>query len=453
MLSFVKFLLPPIQIAIHMRWAIVILIWALPLTSLAYANNTDNILKLSQADLQQNPTLLANFILQAIAQNRIDDVKSLNGLLTNDEVISNNAISPFVYHYSLGYVAMHDGKYKTAILHFNTLLKQQPHHQQIHLLLIKALALDKQYKHATQIIDDLLADTTLHPAIQQSLLQDKLWLQDKQSWQWTAQGNFLYSDNINQSPTRRQHQNWQLDTPIRAYGMHTALSANKTINLHRNLFIQSQLSLDGKHYNKHQFDDTQAMLGLGLLWQDSQTATSVLPFYQKRWYGMQAYSQNFGLQISHQYRLYPNTLANIAISTSQIHHQKRIFLDGNAHNLSVGIQRPNYWASLHHHQKNSKDPSESYQENGLSFGFRQSWQDWQASHHLAIHQRHYAGVDIFNIQRQDLHYQMQHRLWHNKLNYHGYQPSLNLQYTRTNSNHFAFDGKNTRLFLQINKNF
>ncbi len=406
-------------------------------------------LQLSETDLQQNPALLEMFLVQAIEQNRIDDIRLLSTLLVSD-----NIINPAIYHYSLGLLAMQDSSYKQAITHFENILHVHPEYNQVSLLLMQALTFDKQYTRAERILAKLLADPTIHnPDFKHSLIQDKEFINKQQAWQLSMNGSLLHDTNINNAPKLTNYQGWQLSTPITAYGAQATFLANKTDNFYKNLSFQSQTTLNIKYYNKHQFDDIHALIGGGIIYQDSQTTIGTTPFYQKRWYATKPYSDSLGVQFWYQHQSNPKTMLGFFGTASQIKHQERTFLDGNSFNFSTGIYKPNHWISINHHTQNTQESSESYQDYGVAFGVSHSWQPLHLTHHFGINHRSYDGDDIFNIKRQDWRYHTSHQIKHKRINFRGYTPSLNIDYERVDSNHFAFDTEDVSMNVEIHKQF
>lgn len=406
-----------------------------------------NPVMLDESDLIKDPKLLESFILQAIDQYRTEDLRLLRTL------IDQNTIDPFVYHYGLGYLAMQDGDYKQAIRHFEHILKINQDFNQISLLLMQALAFDKQYARADDILVSLLEDPRVNNEMKQRLAQDQKWLKNQQAWQTSLGGGMLHDANINNSPKIKNYQGWQLSPPVTASGINISAAAQKNTNFYQNFSLQTQLGFDVKYYNKHQFNDIHALVGTGIAYQDSDSSAGVMPFYQKRWYGNKPYSDTVGARLWYQQQFSPKASIGLSGAAGQIKHQERKFLDGHYFNTSIGVYGSSQWMNINHHQQHAQEDSESYQDYGVSFGFLHSWQPVHLTHRFSANYRHYGASDIFNITRRDWRYETWHRLWHERFQYRGYIPSLNVNYERVDSNHFAFDTEDIQAYFEIHKHF
>lgn len=405
-------------------------------------------LQLNEQDLLADMPLFEAILLQAIDENRSDDVRSLFALYQRadegDVVIAS---------YVKAYLAMTERDYKTAIATYHRILEQYPDFYHLRWQLAQAYANDKQYQNAHTQLAIVQQDDRLDVNQQAHLAQDALWLLNQSRWQTQMDFGGLYDKNINKAPKVRQYQHWQFEPAIRAYGAWASLSAQKTQNFYDNWSWQSALNLQGQWYNKHRFDDIHATVYGGVVYQDARQTASFMPFYQKRWYGTKAYADGVGVKMDYQ-RVWQDYHVNLSLVGSQQQHNSRPFLDGARLMATVSLQKDGKWLGLHHQKQHAKDKSEAFVHNSLAFGVHKKWSaDVGSWHKFDIAHRKHEADDIFNITRQDWRYITEHRFWHNRLAYLGFVPSLNINYEKIDSNHFAFDTTNTHVYVALRRAF
>ncbi|MFB2538905.1 MULTISPECIES: surface lipoprotein assembly modifier [unclassified Acinetobacter] len=104
--------------------------------------------------------------------------------------------------------------------------------------------------------------------------------------------------------------------------------------------------------------------------------------------------------------------------------------------------------------EDAKDPSERYKRYGTWLTWEQEWQKGISSvASLGYADKHYQGLDIFQIQRHDQEYFAHLALWHRALHWQGLTPRLNLLWQNNRSNHFAYNYQNKEAYIELSRSF
>ncbi|OOF47348.1 surface lipoprotein assembly modifier [Rodentibacter trehalosifermentans] len=78
--------------------------------------------------------------------------------------------------------------------------------------------------------------------------------------------------------------------PQTAHGIAYSLSLGKDFNLGNRYYLAFENELFGKSYwDNHDYDDIYNRTSLGVRYKTAQSTLSLLPFYEKRWYGGESY--------------------------------------------------------------------------------------------------------------------------------------------------------------------
>lgn len=268
---------------------------------------------------------------------------------------------------------------------------------------------------------------------------------------------YLKDDNVNNAPRQTQHQNWQLEGAKKATGIgyHGDIGAvfipTNHVRIHPSLGVAGKYYWDNKAHN-----DTTASATLAISYQKQESNLSFAPYYQKRHFAGRSYSDTVGATIALN-ATHANWNGGVWTDYADLKHTTRPFLDGRR--LMVGAiigkqHTTHHWqAGLTLNNQSAKDDSEAFYERSLFVSLGHHVGDVGLTHRAEIAKKRYEAPDFFNIKRDDTRYSTRHSLWHSKLHYQGFTPSINWQWERTDSNHFAYKGNSQRLFIEVNKRF
>lgn len=416
-----------------------------------YQTNTP----LTKQDLLANMPLFSEILLQAITDNRLDDVRVL---LPSYQNAANHEI--WLADYAVAKLALDDGKVDLAIAAFERILVTHPDWRHIREQLSYAYIADGR-SISTQKQLKILQAADLDEVERAIVARMQHWLDKQDDWQLNVSASFLYDKNINNAPKHTEVGGWKLTPAMSAVGGELTASVQKTQPIFDHWYWQNTFDANAKLYSRHRFNDIHTAVSSALIYRDAKTRVSIAPIVTRRWYGGDGYSRSVGVQAA-----YRQSIAQDAQSAwyfhaqggaSRIRHDERDFLDGAAINVAVGLWRSakdnQFGAQLIHHRQSAKDDSESFHATTVVVSFEKDWGQIGTLNTVAITRRHHDAPDIFGITRDEWQYRATQQIWHKKLQFHGFVPALQVSFERTDSNHFAFDTKDWRATVLIEKRF
>lgn len=415
-------------------------VWATSLTH----TPPDN--PLTEQDLLADVVFFDEILTQKI---EMGDVQSIRLLLP--WYIKTPEHSPILLHLAQALIAKTEGDLSAVIDHYEHILAIEPNLSEIRFWLWQAHQKDGRYLDAKQTKDILLADEQL-PSVMASVLQST------QNTVTKSFGvNYIKDNNINNAPRETKHNNWELQGAKKAVGVGYHADTGMIFTPANHLRIHPSIGVFGKRLNDKAHNDNTISTTVATSYQNSDTQLQIAPYYQTRHFAGRSYSDTLGIKAAINTSPSDTWHTSVQMDYASLHHKTRPFLDGRYLTVgaTVGKQHTsNHWQTGMAISTNSaKDDSESYQERSAYVSLVKDWGVVGSAHRLGVAQRRYGAPDFFNITRNDTRYSTSHSLWHNKLHYKGFSPSINWQWEYTDSNHFAYKGKSQRLFLEVNKRF
>lgn len=102
----------------------------------------------------------------------------------------------------------------------------------------------------------------------------------------------------------------------------------------------------------------------------------------------------------------------------------------------------------------ARDLSDAYHQSNGRLGWTREWGKqrlFTTSLNGSIQRRFYREADFFNIKRRDTETSLRLSLSHKKLSWKGFTPRLNWHGSQVKSNHFYYRQKNSRIFIDVSK--
>lgn len=429
-------------------------------TNFEISNTTPNThfngINIDEKMLMQNVDLFNQLLSQAIDSGHIGAIDAMlpyyKKTKNHDTILAN-------FGQALSLRAKH--KQAQAIKIYQNILEQNPALGVVRLQLAQAYLENLQFNNAKNTLFAIIQDQTTPDNIK--TLAHHL-IQNIKKRQKSVQFNahFIQDNNANNAPDRQVYGNWTLPTKQTAQGLGYTLSADYDFHLNNTWHLVAKTDIIGKSYwQGSQYSDISVNTALDIATKNSTGQVAFSPFVNRRFFEHDPYSTVFGVKLHGDY--HKNHLYSQAVlSYGQKRHDTRPFLDGKSYTVSAFMQ-DNTKQATHGFgvyvggqfgRETAKDPSDSYRHATLYAGIYKDWgKSLTSTHTLSVGKRHYDSADIFGVRRQDNEYQSTHRLWANDFRIFGLTPSLNAQFVRIDSTHFAYDRTDKSVFVGLDKRF
>lgn len=417
-------------------------------------------IQVSLDDLRNNPELFARVLDQAVISNNAEVIAEL---LPVYRQLPEAARDRQLVRFAEAALASAEGRHKQAIARYREMIAEDPTLQPVRLHMALALMRDYQDEAAYDQFQRLRSEDL--PADIAGLVDEAMeTLRKRRSWSFNANAYYHHEDNINSAPKQREMAwgNGTLSFPEQksANGIFVGLNAEKRFPLSGNLYASLSPSVDADYYwDAKEYNDFRFRLGAGGGYQDGRLDVSVVPYAGRRIYGDKGYSTTLGAVISGSYWLKPDWRLSVSTDINRTTHDDREHLDGNRYFAGVNalyIFKPTtyFFGGLSAYDSNAKDASDAFVRYGASLGWGQEWPYGISSRTTATYGRRlYDGRDFFGIKRKDHEYGANLTLWNRNWHFWGLTPKLNLQWSKTASNHFYYDKDNFNGFIEISRTF
>lgn len=409
----------------------------------------------------QRAVLIAQALDVAIASEQIDDITFLLERYTQLPVAQQD--SQLVL-FAQALVWRHKGQYHRAIKAYRKMLAVNPDLQPVRMALAISLFENSQDTAALDQFRKLQSQSDVPPEVSSQINFFIEALQARQSWQVSMSGQYLNDGNINNAPDDRiiPWGNGQLVLPEKesAEGIGYQLGIHKTHPLSDGWHAQIGLQASGKQYwDNQQYTNATVRGEIGFGYQNSRSSVSVLPFYEKRWFGKAPFSETAGLKVEASHWLHPQWQISGFGEVGRLSHEQRTFLDGQ---ITKGSLTALYRASPRQHwfigvdtsRASAEDSSESNKHVGLRLGWGQEWQHgFSTQLQVSAGRKDFDSVGVFNIVRQDEEYSANASLWRRDWHFKGITPKLTWNWNKTHSNQPFHNVDKHQVFVEMSKNF
>lgn len=415
---------------------------------------------ISEEELLQHPDLLKRALISSVLFSNVEGVKVLLPLYKQLPEKKDELLMKI----SEAMIARSEGEYEQAIRQYREALQQNGDLQFARIALAQALFenhADKSAEAEFQKIKQLPDAPKQIVNMADNYLKA---LDERKSWQFNVDANYVRDNNINNATGKRQIKDgkgtWTLPKAESAQGIAYNVGASKNWRLADNYALRTELDGYGKFYwDNHKYDDLTVRAGIGGVYQTARLEASLQPFFERRWYGTEKYSKEKGLRAAAQYWVTPKHKMYVAAEAGDQRHERRKHLDGKNYTASATwLFVPNnrqYWTlGADWARKEAKDRSDAYRRSGARVGWTQQWQKHlTTSMSLGYAVRNYEAADIFQVVRKDKEYSASLAVSHKRLSFKGVTPKLVGVWQKTKSNHPFYGHEKSNVYIQLNKNF
>lgn len=434
------------------------------------------------------PTQLENMLRKALNQHDPERIQTLSNayrtLPSADQLLLKRAE---------GLILRYRHQYRDAINIYENLSLEHPDNQRVRLDLAIFQFENRQWRDAAENFARLAAVENLSSSMRRNIKPYQVELDNRTGWRWTSKIGITYNTNVDDTPPPHCFANrYCIDTKAESgIGLDYHIDVSKLTPLggHHSLLLKS--SLNGTSYyfdRKSQHDNASGRVYMGWQWQDWRNTLTLLPFYQARLAGSEDFrtkplrsrrflpymaSHAVGAQARFIRTLSPRWQAHFSLEGyRQFYRESRRArrYDGWQANTFASLTyraspTTTLFTNIQHSRLMPKNRFRSsgrinnaaYHRNKIGVGWRQYWANLgglESSLSVSYRQTRYRGTasstDITQKNRE-LSYSL--ALSHKRWEIAGFEPSLNVQYSRTRSNVPWSERKRTQFFIELERHF
>lgn len=420
--------------------------------------------RVTDETLRGDPALAARFLNQAVEDSQWEIVRSI--LKVYRKIPQRD---PILLAYAEGALARQDGAYEEAIAIYRTMLIEHPDLTRIRLDLARMLFENRQFDAARFQFEKARAEQ-LPPAVLENVERYLVAIDRGQTWTGSLDLSYLDDDNVNNASSSQYievggHRFIRNEDayPQSGHGLYYGGSLQRDFHLADHHSIRYQGQVTGRSYwDNHRFDDVTTRNYLGYSYSDAQQRLSLLPFYEKRWYGTEPYSSGGGLRTEYSRLLSSNWQSSSALEYQRLKYDnaKYSYLDGHEVLMSTTLgyafsSQLAFYAGVDGGGQTARSDSDSNRMVGLRLGYEAELPyGFSTSMMVSALERQYADEsDIFSVRRRDNEKGYLVCLWHRNLYFWGIMPKLNFSYRQVDSNIDFYSYDQRRMFLTVTREF
>lgn len=397
------------------------------------------------------------------------DWQSLDGLLHTYQ--SSAEYDPILYQYALGAWHRSQFNHHRAIAVYRQMLADNPDFHYVRFDLALMLFEDKRYDEAKS---ELMAVRPLLNADMQALTERYLDQIDKRNKANTSFNvNYEKTDNVNNaSPAtqvRWQGKTWKKTAeslPQKATGVRYGFDIAKDKQLRANHYLTANAGIDGVHYwNKPEYDEQTATLGLGYKYQNVRGNVSVVPFLNHTWLDDKPYQYETGIKANINRRISSKLHVGAGVQYAKRYYdEKRLAerYDSDVRRVSASyryVLTPSLmvFGGVDVTDDDTKDKEFASVRHGINLGVLGEMDNGMGGRvSVRYAKRKFDAPEqlLYGFVRQDDEYYLQTALWYDKWQYKGFVPNLNINYRKISSNMadlYSRDG--VQSFISVEKKF
>ncbi|WP_115306342.1 surface lipoprotein assembly modifier [Pasteurella testudinis] len=421
-------------------------------------------LRVSRAQLLASAQLTQNWLNLALQQR---NAELISELLAIYRTFAQH--DPILVRFAEATLAQLAQDYSLAISRFRDILAVNPDLNPVRIELAKSLFHDRQDNAARDQFEKAKSAVGV-PAPVVRLIDSYLGaLQQRRGWQSSFSAYYLRDGNVNNTSSKREIENTGFVKddnmlPQSAHGIVYSFSLERDFNLVGAHYLHVGTELFGKHFwDNHDYDDIYNRTYLGYTHKSAVQSWSILPFYEKRWYGNQSYKWANGVR--GEYRRWLNS--NWQISTALEHAEQRYYdsqnLNGHTQLASatlLWLRSPRQFFYLGGDYNREKTRVLQYSNNTrtVRLGWGQEWQ-WGISSRLGFSYAHRNYKDQAKLGsmiplgkvRDDKIYSANLTLWKRDWHLWGITPKLHFNWKKQDSNlpsMYSYAQKNVNLIFE-----
>lgn len=394
-----------------------------------------------------NSSVLEEQLKQSIYQQQFDKIQ----ILLKDYQRQEDA-DPIVIAYAKAKLAFIQQDYSTAISIYRQIISQNTELHSIRMELAIALFEDRQDNAAKLQFNKVKSVLGLPDIAYQRIEAYLEAINKRNEWRFDVNFSYLKTSNVANVSHQLHIENTgfiknENMLPQTANGFAFNIDLGKDFNLRDFHYFSFNNEVKSKIYwDNHRFDDISNRILLGYTYKKSDNILRIQPFYDKRWYGKNAFHWSNGVQISYDFSFSTHWKNQLYLS-----FEKRSFFDENLQagniktfsNTLLWLPNPKqiFYIGGALSKENTREKQYGSTNQNILFGWLQEYQ-WGISTQLGfsftVRKFHdeaiLAGIIPLNKIRKDKIYNVNARLW--KRNWHiwGLTPKLNFAWKKQQSN-------------------
>lgn len=428
-------------------------------------NQENQPIELSEAQLKANPALTQQLLSQAIYARNPEIISKLLAVYQTFP-----HTDPILIQFAQGKMFALTGEPSKAVEQYRSILSKHPELNPVRFELATSLFYDKQLSAAEDQFNKVKTDPNMPARVQQMADTYLENIQKSSEWHFSASSHYVRDSNVNNVSSSRNIENTgyvKNDNmmPESAQGIAYSLNFGKDFNLFGRHYLAFDNDLYGKIYwSNHDYDDMNNRTSLGYRYKTAKSTLSLLPFYEKRWYGDESYQWRNGVRAELSHWLSSNWQMVTALE-----HSKQRYFDSNAQNGNskltsltlVWLRNPNQFFTFgaDFNRESTWVKQYSTDTKGLRVSWGQEWELGGISSRLSfgISERQYkdqarlGGFLALGKIRQDKIYSAALTLWKRDWHLWGITPKLQLSWRKNDSNlptMYSYNRKNANVIFE-----
>ena len=412
-------------------------------------------------------TALEEQLKQAIYQNNAEQIQSFLS-----QYQQQTQQDPLLLSYAEAKLASLRQDYALAIRIYRKMLSERPALTSIRMELAKVLFADRQDRAARLQFDKVKSVKNLPASAYQQIDRYIDALNSYNTWQIDASVSYLKTDNVENVSSATSIENTgfikgERMLPQKAHGFSYNLSFSRDFNIVGSHYVGFSNETNGKSYwDNHQFDDLFNRTSVGYAYKKNEATFRLQPFYEKRWYGGEAFHWSNGIEMSYSYWLSKNWQNQTALE----YEKRRFFIEnpqaGNiktASNTLIWYRNPEqiFYTGIAFSQQKLLERQYSSDIKNVRIGWLQEYA-WGISTKLNLSFTHrqfkdqavLGGILPLGKTRKDYIYTIFAQVWKRDWHLWGITPKLNFEWRKQKSNlDTMYSYKMHNLTLSFEKTF
>lgn len=421
---------------------------------------------LSDEQLAQQPELTEQLLNAAINQNHAPAIEKFLKIYRTFA-----HADPILVKFAEAQLTKQSRQYDRAIRLYRDILATQPELTPVRIQLATSLYQDQQDNAAKDQFERALADPALPKDIAGLVNLYRQALDERDDWQLSFGLRYLHEKNITNVSDASGFQ-WrgipftkgEGMKPQSAHGVGYWLAIERDFNLAGAHYLHFDNLLYGKNYwDNHSYDDITNRTTLGYTHKRADTRWSILPFYERQWYGNVRYKWAQGVRLEWSHWLNPNWQLSAAMEYSRDRYHRETLLNGHDKLGSLTLlwrRTPQqfFYVGGDVTAERTQERRYSYDLLGIRAGWGQEWH-WGISSRLALlmAKREYKAnfalnqTMTYDKARKDHIYQANLTLWKRDWHLWGITPKLQFNWKRQSSNFadiYSYTDKSANMLIE-----
>lgn len=404
-------------------------------------------IQVSEQELRADKNLTERLLNQAIDSGNVANIEAL--LKIYQQFDNTDGI---LVRFAQAQLARKRENYSQAIVLYRQILAERPELTPVRIQLAITLFQDRQDNAAKDQFEKALSDEGLPEDIARLVNVYLQALNRRGEWQVSFSASYQRERNINNASKSPNIENTPFVKnpamlPQRANGIRYSFDLERDFNLSGAHYLHFANTFYGKSYwDKHDYDDITNRTYLGYAHKSAVQNWSVLPFYERQWYGNKRYKWASGVRGEFNRWLSANWQLSGAVEYSKERYHTNADLKGNSKLVSLTLLwRPKpqrfFYTGADFTRQKAQVAQYSYDLKTARIGWGEEW-GWGISSRLSFSYsyRDYkdnlslGNVFHFDKRRKDKSYQVNAFLWKRDWHLWGITPKLHYRWRNQKSN-------------------